>query len=80
MRLNWVFQQKLSLRSWKGEGQKTRTSKQKKKAEKYCEEMGTGRQERERRMKKAESPADMTFQPEITTAEESRGKQMEEGM
>lgn len=28
-------------------------------------------------MTKAESLADMIFQPEMTTAEESRGKQME---
>lgn len=29
---------------------------------------------KERRMTKAESLADMIFQPEMTTAEESRGK------
>lgn len=79
MRLNQIFQQKLSLRSWK-KGEKKQNKQTKRKAEKYCEGKGKGRQERERRMKKAESPADMIFQPEITTAEERRGKQMEQGM
>lgn len=45
-----------------------------KKAKKYCEGTGKGREEREMRMPKAKSPADMIFCPEMTTAEESRGK------
>lgn len=39
----------------------------------YCEGKEK-REERKRGITKAESPADRNFQPEITTAEERKGK------